>query len=450
MNLILLTDSYKLTHWNQYPPNTEYIHSYLSSRYGEYNGSVFFGLQYILKKYFTKPITQLDINEAYEISKKHFGCENAFNLKGWQYILDHHKGYLPIVISAREEGSLVEINKPILTIQNTDPKCFWLTNYVESILLQLWYPITIATLSLEIRQIIEKYIRLTGSGDYDFKLHNFGLRGSSSIESAAIGGAAHLTSFSGTDDLPAIKFIQDYYNLSDVAAFSIPATEHSTMTSWGRNNEADAYRNMLNNYKDSNSIKAFSVVSDSYDIENACSEIWGNKLLKEVENSKATLVIRPDSGEPVHGILNLLRILSGKFGISKNEKGYKILNKVRLIQGDGINRNTLVEILSNMAEYGWSCDNIVFGMGGGLMQKMDRDSLGFAIKCNMAVVNGDFREVYKRPVGDPLKASHRGLFSKGLLNDVFINGKLVLETDFNKIKEKIKSHQDNLISTRSF
>ena len=443
MNLILNTDSYKLAHWNQYPPKTQQIYSYLSARYGRYKYSVFFGLQYIIKKHLSKPISQKDIDEAYRVSKDHFGCKDVFNLKGWQYILDHYDGYLPIAIYAYPEGSIIPIGTPLMAIENTDPKCFWLTNYIESLLLQIWYPITIATMSHVIKQDIEKSIAETGEGNADFKLHNFGLRGSSSLESAAIGGAAHLTSFLGSDDLPAIQFINEYYHTESMPCFSIPATEHSTMTSWGKENEAKAYLNMLNNYKNSDSIKAFSVVSDSYDIENACENIWGDLLKEDVENSKATLVIRPDSGDPVDSILSLLSILSERFGCVKNEKGYNVLNKVRLIQGDGIDEIRITEILNSMKQEKWSTDNITFGMGGGLMQQIDRDTQGFAIKCSWAMIDGEPRDVFKKPSTDLLKASKVGRFDN--LPMVYYNGALFRDINFDTIRTRIRIQTEGIL-----
>ena len=416
-NLILNTDSYKVSMFKQYPAGTTGVYSYIESRGGRYDRTVFFGLQAFIKEYLLAPITQVDIDIADEILTAH---GEPFNRAGWQYILDNHAGYLPVVIRAVPEGTVVPVKNVLATIENTDPECFWLTTWLETALLRaVWYGTTVATQSYTIKQVILDYLERTGDPTtIDFKLHDFGARGVSSMESAGIGAAAHLVNFMGTDTISGVLFAREFYN-AGIAGFSIPAAEHSTITSWGRDGEVDAYRNMLAQFARPGTILA--VVSDSYDIYNAASKLWGEELRQQVIDSGATVVIRPDSGDPVEVNRKLVEILGEKFGYTKNAKGFKVLNNVRLIQGDGINELTVRTILGAFMAMGWSADNIAFGMGGALLQIVDRDTQRFAMKCSAMsrdvwVEDGDLGsgwktewvDVVKDPVTDPGKKSKAG------------------------------------------
>lgn len=246
-NLLLQTDSYKLTHFRQYPPKTEIVYSYLESRGGMFEETLFFGLQYLIKAYLEGQVFEKeDIYEARDFAKQHFGNDHCFNFDGWHRLYDKHQGRLPIRIRAVPEGTVVNTSNVLMTMENTDPEFPWLTNYLETLLLKVWYPTTVATLSRRIKQVIGRALERTGDpGLLNFKLHDFGYRGVSSEETAAIGGAAHLVNFMGTDTIAAIRLLQQFYNVKDMPAFSIPASEHSTITSWGKEHEVDAYRNML-------------------------------------------------------------------------------------------------------------------------------------------------------------------------------------------------------------
>lgn len=403
-SIILNTDSYKLSMFKQYPAGTTGVYSYIESRGGRYDRTVFFGLQAFIKEYLLKPITQQDIDLADEIITAH-GL--PFNREGWQYILDVHGGYLPVVINAVPEGTVVPVKNVLATIENTDPKCFWLTTWLETSLLRaIWYPTTVSTQSWHIKQLIKDYLEKTGDPSLiDFKLHDFGARGVSSLESAGIGGASHLVNFMGTDTISGILFAREYYN-AGVAGFSIPAAEHSTITSWGREHEVDAYRNMLTQFAKPGSVVA--VVSDSYDIYNAVEKLWGEELRQQVIDSGATVVIRPDSGDPVVVNRKLVEILGNKFGYTVNSKGFRVLNNVRLIQGDGVCERTIQSILGAFMAHGWSADNIAFGMGGGLLQQLDRDTQNFALKCSSACINNTWVDVQKDPITDTGKKSKKG------------------------------------------
>ena len=403
-NIILNTDSYKVSMFKQYPAGTTGVYSYIESRGGRYDKTVFFGLQAFIKEYLLSPINQADIDIADEILTAH---GEPFNRAGWQYILDKHNGYLPVVIRAVPEGTVVPVRNVLATIENTDPECFWLTTWLETALLRaVWYGTTVATQSYTIKQVILDYLERTGDpSTIDFKLHDFGARGVSSLESAGIGSAAHLVNFMGTDTISGVLFAREYYS-AGIAGFSIPAMEHSTVTSWGRDNEVKAYENMVKQFGRAGSILA--VVSDSYDIFNAASKLWGEDLKQLVIDSGATVVIRPDSGDPVEVNRRLVEILGEKFGYTTNAKGFKVLNNVRLIQGDGINELTVRSILGAFMAMGWSADNIAFGMGGALLQIVDRDTQKFAMKCSAAEVNGKWIDVVKDPVTDSGKKSKAG------------------------------------------
>lgn len=403
-NILLNTDSYKVSMFKQYPAGTTGVYSYIESRGGRYDRTVMFGLQAFIKEYLLEPITQADIDVADEILTAH---GEPFNRAGWQYILDTHKGYLPVVIRAVPEGTVVPVKNVLATIENTDPECFWLTTYLETALLRaVWYPTTVATQSWTIKQVIKDFLEKTGDPSLiDFKLHDFGARGVSSMESAGIGGAAHLVNFMGTDTITGLLYAREYYN-AGIAGFSIPAAEHSTITSWGRDNEVDAYRNMLKQFGREGTILA--VVSDSYDVFNAAENLWGGALKDEIIASGATVVIRPDSGDPEAVCRRLVQILHDKFGAVKNDKGFYVLNNVRLIQGDGVNEASIRNILGSFMAYGYSADNIAFGMGGALLQQVDRDTQKFAMKCSSALINGKWVDVQKDPITDSGKKSKAG------------------------------------------
>lgn len=404
-NLLLNTDSYKASHWLQYPPGTDATFFYVESRGGTYDRTLFFGLQAILKEYLAKPITHADVDEARDLFAAH---GEPFNEAGWRYIVDHHGGLLPIRIRAVPEGTVVPTHNALMTIESTDPQAYWAPSYLETMLLRIWYPVTVATISWHAKQTIRQFLERTSDdpeGQLSFKLHDFGARGVSSVESAAIGGAAHLVNFMGTDTVSGLCLARAHYH-EPMAGYSIPAAEHSTITSWGRENEVAAYRNMLRQFAKPGSIVA--VVSDSYDIYHAIREHWGKALKDEVIASGATVVIRPDSGDPVDVVHQCLELLDEAFGHTVNGKGFKVLNYVRVIQGDGINPTSIRAILERMTSAGYATDNVAFGMGGALLQQLNRDTQKFALKCSAARVDDEWIDVYKDPITDKGKQSKRG------------------------------------------
>uniref|UniRef100_A0A8C2DYG0 Nicotinamide phosphoribosyltransferase n=1 Tax=Cyprinus carpio TaxID=7962 RepID=A0A8C2DYG0_CYPCA len=341
-----------VTHYKQYPPNTSKVYSYFECREKKteptklrnvkYDKTVFYGLQYILHRYLKgQVVTREKIQEAKEVYREHFQ-DDVFNEKGWNYILEKYNGHLPIEIKAVPEGSVIPRGNVLFTVVSTDPECYWLTNWVETILVQIWYPITVATNSREQKKILAKYLMETSGSleGLEYKLHDFGYRGVSSQETAGIGASAHLVNFKGTDTVAGICVIKKYYGTKDpVPGFSVPAHNHCL----GKGHEKDAFEHIIKQFPS----VPVSIVSDSYDIYNACEKIWGEDLrgLIELRSADAPLVVRPDSGNPLDTVLKVLEILGKKFPLVENSKGYKVLPPyIRVIQGDGVDINTLQEV----------------------------------------------------------------------------------------------------------
>lgn len=403
-NFILNSDSYKYSHWLQYPPKTQNIFSYIESRGGDYSKTLFFGLQAYIREYLSKPFTFEDIYEAEAILSAH---GEPFNKEGWLSMKRKYGGFFPVKICAVPEGSVVPVSNVLVTVEATDPEFYWVTSFLETSLLRaVWYPTTVATVSFMIKQLIKDYLEKTGDvAGLPFKLHDFGARGVSSRESACLGGAAHLINFMGTDTVDGLVTLMRYYDAQTVPGFSIPAAEHSSITSWGKDGEVNAYRNMVKQFGGDG--KLLAVVSDSYNIFEAC-RMWGTELKQDIIDSGTMVVIRPDSGDPATTVLKCLEILGDGFEYTTNTKGYKVLNHVRVIQGDGINHDSIQEILETITQKGWSTDNVAFGMGGALLQHMNRDTQQFAMKCSAALIDGQWVDVFKNPVGDKGKASKKG------------------------------------------
>jgi len=413
------------------------VYSYIEARYGDNPFTVVFGIQAFIKEYLSKPITQADIDEAADIFAAH-GV--PFNREGLEYILAEHNGYMPVEIRCVPEGSKLAIRGVMATMVNTDPNVPWLTNYLETAVLRaIWYPTTVATNSYFVKQAMIDFWKMSSDSpieSLDFKLHDFGARGVSSEESAGLGGMAHLINFLGTDTVSGLMYARRYYG-ADMAGYSIPAAEHSTITSWGRENESAAYRNMIVAFPDSPIV---AIVSDSYDLDNAVTNIYGRELKELIETSGKLVVVRPDSGDPASTVCRTIQKLMDRFGYTVNSKGYLVLpDYIRVIQGDGIDRHSLPLILAAMREQNLSIDNIAFGMGGGLLQHCNRDTYGFAMKCSAICVDGEWRDVYKDPKTDPSKASKRGRFDDENLQKVFENGRLFNETTFDEVRARSRA-----------
>ena len=406
-NFIVNTDSYKTSHFIFEPPKTTFMKSYVEARIGGiYNATVPFGLHLELVKYYENVrITSSMVNQAEWVITNH-GL--PFNRAGWDYIVNHRNGVLPLRIKAVKEGMLIPCGNVLATIENTDPNCAWLVSYVEpSILRAMWYGTTVATRAYEFRKVIKRYLEETGNpDDLPFKLIDFGARGTSSKESAEIGGAAHQTSFSGTDNIMGISAIMQYYEMDEMPSFSIPATEHTVTIMWTKEGEKDFFENAVKVGAHGGGMA--SVVSDTYDMNNAL-KLWGTDLKDTVLNSGGRVVVRPDSGVPRDQVLNAVKTLDHYFGSTVNSKGFKVLHDaVRVIQGDGISLESTEEILETLKSHGYSADNVTFGCGGYLLQDLTRDSLRFAMKGCYAVIDGHEHNIQKTVATDPTKASKAG------------------------------------------
>jgi nicotinamide phosphoribosyltransferase len=449
-NFILKGDSYKMTHWLQYPQGTEYIYSYYESRGGAYDKTLFFGLQYILKRHFEGVVvTKEMVDEAEAFCLAHFGTDKYFNRKGWDIIVNEHGGKLPIEIKAVKEGTLVPKRNVLLTVVNTDPRVPFITNFVETVLTEIWYPISVATNSHQIKKIVGKWADTTGGAISPFHLNDFGFRGASTFETAGLGGMAHLVNFMGTDTIAGIQFAMKYYG-AKMCGYSVFATEHSTTTIYGRENEYKAFEHFLTVAPDDAIV---SIVSDSYNIYDAV-KCFGTTLRDKILARKGKLVVRPDSGEPQEVTGKVVEMLWEYFGGTVNKLGFKTLNpKVGIIQGDGIDAEMVDLILENFYRKKFTTDNIVFGSGGALIQKVNRDTHQFAFKCCAAQVNGEWRDVYKEPLDQKAnKASKKGRMKlvKGgdgqlttvrnddpredLLVTVYKNGELLVDYTFDEVR----------------
>ncbi len=450
MNPILNADGYKPSHFLQYPPEVKFISSYIESRGGRWSRVVFYGLQMFLKEYLTRRITQDDIDEA-EAFFATYG--EPFNRAGWEFIVREFGGALPLRVEAVAEGSVVETENALVQISNTHPNCAWLTSYVETALLRaVWYPCAVATQSFYCRQKIAAYLRETGDErNIDFALHDFGARGVSSFESAGIGGSAHLLNFRGTDTITGAIFASKYYGASAPAA-SIPAAEHSTITTWGREREDAAYANMVARFGDG----VFACVIDSYDTLRAVEKF--KPLLAEIARRGGRVSLRPDSGNPVQMAAACIEKLFDLVGYTSNEKYYRLLPPfVRVIYGDGIDEQTIGDILAELKFRRISADNICFGMGGALLQHLNRDTLKFAMKASAVSADGvRWTGVRKSPVTDASKSSKAGRLAlvreggrhrtigadelgtrENLLAPVFENGEILREWGFDEIRQRL-------------
>jgi nicotinamide phosphoribosyltransferase len=423
---IMDTDSYKCSHWLQYPEGVSSMYSYFESRGGRFPATEFCGLQGFIEQYLLTPVTKAHVDEARSFLERH---GEPFNYAGWMKIVDVYQGRFPVRIRAVPEGTIVPTHNVLFDIELTtkDSDVFWVVSWLETMLVRVWYATTVGTLSFFCKKAILEALERSADdpkSEIDFKLHDFGSRGVSTNEGARVGGFAHLINFLGSDTIEGIRYANHYYGASGgMAGFSIPAAEHSTMTMYGRGRgEVAAYRNMVQKYLIDRVLpagvpKIAACVSDSWDVYHAVEKIWLGELHDMVRNSGGKLVIRPDSGEPVDVLLKLLDIFDRKLGMKKNSKGYKVLPPYfGLIQGDGINYDSIQEMLEALMDKGYSASNLAFGMGGGLLQQVNRDTLKFAFKCAAAFIHEDWVDVMKDPVTDPgkrSKAGHQALLRGG-------------------------------------
>lgn len=426
---LMLTDGYKLDHRRQYPPGTTRVYSNLTPRASRVDGQrevVFFGLQYFLKEYLERQLQAffdrprgLMVDDYARRVTGYLG-PNAIGVEHLAALRD--LGYLPIEIRALKEGTRVPLRVPMLTIENTHDDFAWLVNYLETLLsASIWLACTTATTAARYRKLLDEAADATG-GDRSFvqwQAHDFSFRGMSCLEAAQVSGAAHLLSFTGTDTLPALDFVEEYYGGDNgLVGGSVPATEHSVMCAGGEATERETFERLLALYPTG----IVSVVSDTWDLWKVLTEtlpaIKGQVLARE-----GKLVIRPDSGDPVKIVcgdpeapagsparLGVVELLWRTFGGTTNAAGFRVLDPhVGCIYGDAITYERAKAIVELLAKAGFASTNVVFGVGSYTYQHVTRDTYGFAVKATGCVVNGQARDLYKSPVTDSgEKRSARG------------------------------------------
>lgn len=408
-NPILAADSYKLSHAFAYPKNVTGMFSYIEAR-TKNDIIIPFGLQMFLKKYMTIQITMEMIDEAEAFAKAH---GEPFMRSGWEKIVREYDGYLPVLIRTVPEGTPVRSGNAIVTIECTDPDLFWLSSYLETALQRaVWYPTTIASMDFEIKRAITHFYEQTGGdmGLIPFALHDFGGRGVTTSEQAEVGGAAHLVNFMGSDTMEGIRAANFYYS-DPMAAFSVPATEHSVECSFGSSpeEELEYLRHTLKNLAKPGGI--VSIVIDGYDVYRAAEQLC-TTLKDEIIASSAKVVFRPDSGDMMVTVPRILELQAATFGYEVNAKGFKKVKYVGIIQGDGVDHMAIRGLLGKLMVMGYSADNVVFGSGGALLQKVNRDTFKFAQKASAVLVSGAhgkyWKGISKNPVTDPGKKSKEG------------------------------------------
>lgn len=408
-NFILNADSYKLSQFGTvWPRGIKAMTSYGEPRRkGEM--MVPFGFQMHILKTLMAPITQEDIEEAAEFAEAH---GEPFNREGWEYILEKYEGYIPVKIYAVPEGTRVPSQNILYRIDCEDEKVFWLSSYIETQFQRgVWYPTAIASNDLKNWRLIRRYWMETADAEVmdallGFTLHDFGGRGVTCEEQAQIGGAAHLVFFKGSDTISGVRAANLFYDCI-MAAFSVPATEHSIQCAWGPAHQKEYLEAVLATYAKPG--KLVSMVLDGYDVFREARLLCS--MHEMIKASGARVVFRPDSGDPLEVIPRILKMQEEAFGSTVNSKGYKVINNVGIIQGDGVNTEMIGKILELVTSLGYSAANIVFGSGGALLQKVDRDTYAFAQKASAIFINGKWKPIFKDPVTDSGKKSKSGLLT---------------------------------------
>lgn len=479
-NLLLNTDSYKTTQWMQYPDGMTNLYSYIEARGSDHGFTkvVMFGLQAILKKFFCAQITKREVKQAHKFVDRHV-APGVFNREGWDYIVEKHNGFLPLRVRALPEGTVVPLKSVMASVEATDPKCAWLVSLFEDLFLHLWYTSTVATISMDIHEAAQPFADRTVDDDriqawLNFLLNDFGFRGAAVPEAAEMGSMGHLLSSIGTDNMRSIAALYDFYNLDEdndasMPGYSVIASEHTVTCS---NSDADkkddmgALEKMVGILEMRGKLATHfsqaivACVADTYNVFRFAERV-GTIFKARIEQSGGRFVVRPDSGDPLVVPIQVIEILLEHFGYTINTKGFKVLpDCIRVLQGDGVNKDSIVQILATLEEKGISAENIIFGAGGSLLQHCDRDWLKFAMKGSARQdESGEWIDVYKDPITDSIKRSKRGrvttykdsegvYFTDRIAEDliapnrkavdqlrlVYENGRLIVDEDWDTIK----------------
>ena len=481
MNALFLTDGYKLDHRRQYPTGTSLVYSNWTprkSRLEDMDEVVFFGLQYFLKKYIIEDFdTHFFAQPKDKVVAKYARRINNY-LGAHSISFDHIEalhdlGYIPMVFKALPEGASVPLRVPMFTMHNTLPQFFWLTNYFETVLSTvIWLPCTAATIAKKYREILNDYADKTSSilEFVQWQGHDFSMRGMAGIEAGTLASAGHLLSFTGTDTLPAIDFLEEYYNADsdkELIAGSVAATEHSVMCMGTTSGEFDTYKRLITEIYPSGIV---SIVSDTWDLWKVLTEIIP-AMKNEILARDGKVVIRPDSGDPADILCGkpngkseaerkgVVELLWDIFGGTVNRKGYKeLVPQIGAIYGDSITLKRAEDICRRLMEKGFASTNIVLGIGSYTYQYNTRDTFGFAMKATYGEVNGEGRAIFKDPITDDgTKKSAKGLMkvvmnqgayeliddvsweeeAQGELKEVFRDGKMTMETNLAEVRARI-------------
>lgn len=406
-NFVLESDSYKFSHVPEiYPEGTEALHAYLSARV-KGQRVVQFGPSMWIKKKLLSPITLAHINEADDFISAHIGPD-GFNRPFWLHILNAYGGWIPLTIRGLPEGTVTNSTDTLLTVQCDDRVVFPLAQHIEAMLQSdLWYSTTIATNDLENYEVAKSHFDLFSDQPHllPFMLHDFGARGVTCEEQRQIGGAAHLLFFQGSDTISGIRAANLYYGC-DMAAYSVRATEHSIQCAYGPEGQETYIQRVLDAHAKPGNI--VSLVLDGYNVWRE-AELLCTKFKQKIIDSGAKIVFRPDSGDMFEVVPRLLEMQAEAFGYTVNSKNKKVINNVGLIQGDGIDKTTFMLMMQKVVSLGYAPECVVMGSGGGLLQKVNRDTLKFAQKASAIKVNGVWRDIWKDPITDPGKKSKTGL-----------------------------------------
>jgi nicotinamide phosphoribosyltransferase len=482
MNPLLLTDGYKVDHRRQYPAGTTLVYSNWTPRKSRIEGVnevVLFGLQYFIKKYILEDFETYFFKQPKEkvVAEYRRRINNYLgeNQVGTKHIEDlHDLGYIPMVIKSLPEGSSVPVRVPMFTVYNTKPEFFWLTNYFETLLSAVvWMPCTSATIAKQYRNILDKYAAETSSAPtfVDWQGHDFSMRGMAGIEASVSSAAGHLLSFTGTDTIPAIDFLEKYYNADsdkELIGGSVAATEHSVMCMGTTEGEFETFKRLICKVYPKGIV---SIVSDTWDLWKVLTEYLPN-LKTEIVNREGKVVVRPDSGNPTDIICGnpngrnenerkgVIELLWDTFGGTINDKGYKeLIPQIGAIYGDSITIERAKDICERLKQKGFASTNVVLGIGSYTYQYNTRDTFGFAMKATYGEVDGVGREIFKDPITDDgTKKSAKGLMKvvrevgkyklidqvsweeekQGELKEIFRDGKLLIDQSLAEIRQYIR------------
>lgn len=443
VNRVLDADSYKLSHARVYPKEITGMFSYLEPRVkGE--TIIPFGAQMWIKKTLLTPVTVEEVDEAVEFAKAH---GEPFDRSDWDYLIEKHAGLIPATVRAVPEGLRVPSSNVIASIEITDSRLFWMASYLEtSFQRAIWYPTSIASNDYKSWRIIKRY--MAESADtldlVPFMLHDFGGRGATSEESVQHGAAAHLVFFKGSDSISGIRAANFYYGTAEgMAAYSVIAMEHSVQCAYGPTRQHEYLANAIASCPRGGII---SIVIDGYDTLREAKHLC-TELKQTILDSGVRVVFRPDSGDPLEIIPAILQLQEAAFGVTINSKGFKVVNNVGIIQGDGIDITSMTAILEKVTSLGYSAQNLVFGSGGALLQKVNRDTYKFAQKASAVLVGGKWLPIFKDPVTDHGKKSKAGRLSlfKSKMNGGYMTFDLDKPIDEDWVDQMVTVYENNAL-----